>query len=93
MKRELTIQLAGQTLTIRSDEDEAYVAGLAASVDSKIRDISKGQPGVSTLSLALMAALTMADEVHKLRLSQDAAEHAIDTLSNRIQAALGQESC
>jgi len=92
MKRELTIQLAGQTLTIRSDEEERYVADLAASVDSKIRDISRGQPGVSTLSLALMAALTMADEANKLRLSQGAAEQAIEALSDRIQAALGQES-
>jgi cell division protein ZapA len=92
MKKELTIQLAGQTLTIRSDEDESYVADLAASVDSQIRDISRGQPGVSTLSLALMAALTMADEVHKLETSQDAAEQAMDALSNRIQAVLGRES-
>lgn len=91
MKRELTIQVAGQTLTIRSDEAETYVAGLAAFVDGKIRDVSRGQPGVSTLSLALMAALTIADEVHKLRVSQDAAEQAIEALSDRIEAGLGQE--
>lgn len=91
MKQELTVQVAGQTLTIRSDEDETYVAGLAASVDSKIREISRGQPGGSTLSLALMAALTIADEAHKLRVLHDEAEQVFEALSARIEANLDQE--
>ena len=92
MKRELTVQLAGQTLTIRSDESEDYVAGLASSVEARIREISRGQPGVSTLSVALMAALTIADDVHKLRVAQLAAEEAVEMLCDRIEAGLGQES-
>jgi hypothetical protein len=31
MKRDLTIEIAGQALTIRSDENEAYVHDLASS--------------------------------------------------------------
>jgi cell division protein ZapA len=92
MKRELTIHIAGQALTIRSDEDEAYVARLASSVDSKIREISRGQPGITTLNLALMAALTIADEALKSKAAQDDVERLIERLSERIESELGFES-
>jgi cell division protein ZapA len=92
MKRELTITVAGQTLTLRSDEDEQYLASLATFVDAKIREISRGQPGVTTLSLSLMAALTLADELHKLRSAQEEIEGALGRLSGRIEASLGQET-
>ena len=91
MKRELTIHIAGQTLTIRSDEEEVYVAQLAAMVDSKIRDISRGQPGITTLNLALMAALTMADEALKSRLAQEEVEQTLERLSVRIESEMGFE--
>jgi cell division protein ZapA len=92
MKRELTISVAGQALTIRSDEDESYVAALAAFVDGKIRDLHRGQPGVTTLSVALMAALTIADELHKLRKTQDEVEDVLRRLSGRIESGLSQDA-
>ena len=91
MKQELTIHIAGQSLTIRSDEDEAYVARLSSLVDSKIREISRGQPGITTLNLALMAALTMADEALKSRLAQEEVEQTLERLSVRIESELGFE--
>ena len=92
MKRELVIEVAGQALTIRSDEDEAYVRALAAFVDAKVRDLSRGQPGTTTLSLALIAALTIADELHKLRTAQEEVEQVIQRLSTRIEAGLAHEN-
>ena len=92
MKRELTIHIAGQALTIRSDEEEAYVARLAAMVDSKIREISRGQPGITTLNLALMAALTMADEALKSISVHDDVDKLLERLSARIESELGLEN-
>jgi cell division protein ZapA (FtsZ GTPase activity inhibitor) len=92
MKRELAVRVAGQTLTLRTDEPESYVNGLAAFVDARVHDLSRGQPGASTLSIALMAALTIADEVHKRRVSDQAAQAALETLSQRIEVALRQEA-
>ena len=92
MKRELMIDVAGQSLTIRSDENDAYVRSLAAFVDGKVRELSRGQPGITTLSLALTAALTIADELHKLRRTQEEVEQSLQRLSVRIEAGLGQET-
>jgi cell division protein ZapA len=92
VKRELVIDVGGQSLTIRSDESDAYVRGLASFVDGKVRELSRGQPGTTTLSLALTAALTIADELHKLLRTQDEVEQLAQRLSHRIEAALGQET-
>jgi cell division protein ZapA len=92
MRREIAIDVAGQALTIRSDEDEAYVRSLATFVDTKVRELSRGQPGINTLSLALTAALTIADELHKLRRTQEEVDQVIQRLSSRIEAGLGLET-
>jgi cell division protein ZapA len=92
MKRDLTIEIAGQALTIRSDEGEAYVHSLASFVDGKVRELSRGQSGVTTLSLALTAALTIADELHKLRRAQEEAAQTLERLSGRIETSLGEMS-
>ena len=91
MKRELTIDVAGQMLTVRSDENEAYVRLLASYVDAKVRELSRGQSGTTTLSLALTAALTIADELHKLRKAQEDVDQALERLSVRIESGLGKE--
>jgi cell division protein ZapA len=91
VKRELAIDIAGQTLTIRSDENDAYVRSLASFVDGKVKELSRGQPGITTLSLALTAALTIADELHKLRRAQEEIDQALDRLSGRIEAGLAQD--
>ena len=69
MKREIDLDIAGQRLHIRTDEDENYMRGLAAYVDEQMREIGKGQQrGIASLTIALLAALRIAatqDGVHK----------------------------
>ena len=88
MKREIPIDVAGHSLTIRSDDDEKYVKSLAAFVDEKIREVSRGQQGVTTLNLALTAALTIADELHKMRRVQQGIDEELDRLSSEIEVSL-----
>jgi cell division protein ZapA len=87
---EITVDLAGQSLTIRSEEDGEYVRKLAAVVDRKIREVSKGQQGVTTLTLALTAAMAIADDLEKLKEAGKATDGEIDRVSSRIEAELEQ---
>ncbi len=91
MKSTIAITIAGQSLTIRSDDDEQYVRALAAFVDGKIREISRGQQGITTLNLALTAALAVADELFKLRESQERMSEEIDRIAGEIEARLEAE--
>ena len=90
MKEDIAVEVAGQSLTIRSDEDEEYVRTLAGFVDEKIRDVSKGQQGVTTLTLALTAALSIADELHKLKGQHKGIDGELDQISSEIEASLEQ---
>ncbi|RMD84731.1 MAG: cell division protein ZapA [Candidatus Dadabacteria bacterium] len=91
MKNTIAISIAGQSLTIRADDDEQYVRALAAFVDGKIREISRGQQGITTLNLALTAALAIADELFKLRESQERMSEEIDRIAGEIEARLQAE--
>jgi len=88
VKREIAVDIAGQSIAIRSDEDEKYLHALASFVDDKIREVSRGRKGVTTLNLAMTAALMIADELHKLRGSQAEIDGALDRLSEQIEASL-----
>ncbi len=90
MKREIALDIAGQSIAIRSDEDEKYLRVLASFVDDKIREVSRGRKGVTTLNLTMMAALMIADELYKLRGSQEKIDGVLDRLSGKIEDSLRQ---
>ncbi|RMD81238.1 MAG: cell division protein ZapA [Candidatus Dadabacteria bacterium] len=92
MKREVCVTVAGQNLTVRSDESEEYVRALAAFVDGKIREMSRGREGITTLKLALTAALALADDLFKLRESQERINEEIERLAGEIEARLEPEA-
>lgn len=88
--RDIPIDIAGQEIKIRSDEDEDYVRSLASFVDEKMRQVGHGRKGVTTLNLALTAALTIADELHKIRSSGDEIEKSLERLTNRVEDSIAQ---
>ena len=90
MKREIPIEVGGQTLKIRSEDDAQYVKGLAEYVNGRMREISRGQQAVTTLSLALTAALSIADELLKLRKIQEGIDGELDRLSSQLERGLEQ---
>ncbi len=71
MKRSVTVDVAGQKFTLRTDADEAYVRSLAEFVNEKISEVkapsSSGGRTLSTHALAILAALNIADELFQAR--------------------------
>jgi cell division protein ZapA (FtsZ GTPase activity inhibitor) len=59
------VEIAGQRYPIRSTLKPAYVAQLAAYVDEKIRAASDAAPASDLLGLTVLAALNIADELHR----------------------------
>jgi len=90
MMRDIPIDIAGQEIKIRSDEDEDYVRSLASFVNEKMREVGHGQKGVTTLNLALTAALTIADELHKMRKSGEEVEVSLERLCNRVDDSIAE---
>jgi cell division protein ZapA (FtsZ GTPase activity inhibitor) len=90
MKREVPIEVGGHTLKIRSEDEAEYVKALADYVNGRMREISRGQQGVTTLNLVLTAALSITDELLKLRGVQEGIDGELDRLSSQIEKGLEQ---
>ena len=63
MKRPVTVVIAGQKYTLRSDADESSVRALAAFVDARFRDVQKQSRAADTQAIAILTALRIAEEL------------------------------
>jgi cell division protein ZapA len=62
MKQSVQVQIAGQTLSIRSDEGPEYVQELADYVDGHLRELVGTKRTYSLQRMALLVAMQIADE-------------------------------
>jgi cell division protein ZapA len=61
------VRIAGQSYAIKTDADEGYVHELAGFVDDRIREVQRGTRTVAMHSVAILAALHIADELFRER--------------------------
>jgi len=65
------VKIYDQTYTVAGDLEPAYVEELARYVDSKMREIARATNLVDSVKVAVLAALSIADELETLRRSRD----------------------
>lgn len=70
----IRVEIYNQTYNIRSDGDSEYITQLAEFVDGRMREISSGTLTVDSLKVAILAALHIADELHRLQKAHDQAD-------------------
>ncbi len=79
----IRVEIYDQVYSIRSDGgDSDYIQGLASYVDSKMREIASGTMTVDSLKVAILAALHIADEVHRLNQEQIQIDAQLGTRSS-----------
>jgi cell division protein ZapA len=61
MKRPVSVQIAGQKYTLRSDAEEPKVRALASFVDARLREVQKQTRNPDTQALAILTALQIAE--------------------------------
>lgn len=77
----IRVEIYNQTYNIRSDGDSEYLLKLAEFVDSRMREISSGTLTVDSLKVAILAALHIADELHRLQQTHEQADAQLATRS------------
>ena len=75
------VVIYNQTYNIRSDGDTEYIIQLAEFVDGRMREISSGTLTVDSLKVAILAALHIADELHRLKHIHEQADAQLATRS------------
>ena len=77
----IRVEIYNQIYNIRSDGDSDYVTQLAEFVDHRMREISSGTLTVDSLKVAILAALHIADELHRLKRLHEQADSQLATRS------------
>lgn len=84
----VNVQIMGQSLTVASDAGEEWVRAVAETVDEKIRNIRAGTQTVSSVNVAILAALNFAEELEHLRREHQELVDRIAAMNKRLSAAI-----
>ena len=87
------IQIYGKTYSLKSSSSEVDADEVAAYVDSRMKELANVRGKTSTLDLAILAALNIAQELMELKNQAGAKEEAegeklrqlVEALDNEIQ--------
>lgn len=88
MKRAVDVEIMGQKFTIRSDAEESYMVKVAEYVDGKIEEAHKQSRPLARTNLAMLAALNIADEYHRLKDRHEAILDRLNHLSKKLSTTL-----
>lgn len=92
MPKAVQVKIMGQKFTLRSDDEEEHIRKVADYVDGKMHELSQStnNPG-GKYNMAMLVALNIADEYHRLKEDYDAAADRVDRLLDRLAATLSED--
>lgn len=67
MKKVAELKIFGHKLLVKSDENEAYIRRVEEYLNTKIEEVRENTKAVSSLDVALLAALNITGEVIKTK--------------------------
>ena len=85
------VEIFGHKYSLKGGADEAYVRELAALVDSRMKDVQRGTGTTDGYRIAILAALNLADELHRLRAEQASLRKTTDGALKRIIDLIPEE--
>jgi cell division protein ZapA len=85
MSERFKVEIYGQTYSMQGDLDPVYVEELARYVDEKMRSVGNATGLVDSVRVAVLASLSIADELHTLRKTN---QELHEDLRNRAEKCL-----
>ena len=90
MKRLIEVEIFGQTFTVNSEDDDQYVRKLASFVDQRMRQITGSANVTVPLRVAIMAGLSIADELLKVSQQETDLRQETELISSGLLHSLEQ---
>ncbi|MEE9543357.1 MAG: cell division protein ZapA [Thermodesulfobacteriota bacterium] len=87
-QRVLEMEILGQKIAIKSDEDEEYIKAVETYLNNKVVEVKSNSKAVSTLDLALLAALNVTGELIKTKETLESQEKRFEELTQLIDRRL-----
>lgn len=88
MKKVAEINIFGHKLLVRSDEGEEYIRSIENYLNTKMEEVRENTKAVSSLDLALLAALNITGEVIKNKEILEKLGRKSEELATRIDRQL-----
>jgi cell division protein ZapA len=91
-KRQLKIDVLGASFVIQSDESAEHLASLSSYVKEKIEEVKSRYTFADPLTIAVLAALNIADEMFKAREGREpAGSEEIASVAERLIKRMDDE--
>jgi len=87
---ETTVTIRGVAYQLRGDADPRHIGRLAAYVDDKMRVLEESTRTQSPAKLAILASLTLADELFQERDAQQTARERLKDRAERLDSLLDE---
>lgn len=87
-KGSVEVYILGQRYSIKGDAPDDYIRKLADYVNDKIKEIYEKSPGITPLKASILAAITIADELHKLKEQQVEITRSIEEKADALSSLL-----
>ncbi len=78
------VEIFGHLYSIKGMADHDYIRELAAFVDAKMKDVQKGTGTADPHRVAILTALTISDELYRLRRQHNEIEQMVDGTVQRL---------
>jgi cell division protein ZapA len=93
-ERLVEIKVFGQTYTVKTDAEEDYIQEVARYVNEKMDEVLKKTKSVSTLNVAILTALNVADDLLREKEKRLALLREVDAksrdLGKKIDIEMGE---
>ena len=80
----IQVEIFGQKYSLKVANDREYIRQLAAFVDARMKEVQQGTGTSDVYRIAILTALNIADELHRMRSRHDylkeTAEESLDRL-------------
>jgi cell division protein ZapA len=88
LKNLVRVEILGREYNVRSDEGEERVRKIAEYVDQKIKEITEGAKTISTINVAILAALNIADDYFRAVEDQNLLSRTVKNKSVQLIAMI-----
>ncbi len=78
------VEIFGQTYSIKGANNREYIRDLASYVDARMREVQKGTGTADLYRVAILTALNISDELHRLKGQHDGLKRTASTSLDRL---------
>lgn len=80
--------ILGQKYVIKGDAPSEYIQQIADFVDEKLKEVYTTAPDITPLKAAILTALNIADELHRVKREYNSISQGIKNMENKADSII-----